>query len=84
MCTYLRDTTLGGQLLTLKRTKDAIRILRLNVEMFPESGTAQESLGDAYVEDGNRELAIQSFEKSLQLDPKNRNDVQKLKKLRMQ
>jgi len=38
----------------------------------------------AYMKAGNKELAIQNYEKSLQLDPKNTNAVDMLKKLKEQ
>jgi cytochrome c-type biogenesis protein CcmH/NrfG len=38
-----------------------------------------DSLGEAYMDDGNEELAVQNYEKSLQLDPGNTNAVEKLK-----
>ena len=34
------------------------------------------------MKDGQKELAIQNYEKSLQLDPKNQNAVEMLKKLK--
>ncbi len=41
-----------------------------------------DSLGEAYMKTGQKELAIQNYEKSLQLDPKNQNAVDMLKKLK--
>src|SRR6516225_620494 len=76
--------TLGYQLLEMKRFKDAIRILQLNVEAYPSSSDAYDSLGEAYMDDGNKELAIKNYRKSLELDPSNSNSVQQLKKLSAQ
>jgi len=53
-----------------------------NTEAYPQSGNVYDSLGEAYLTDGRRELAIQNYEKSLQLDPKNANAVEKLKELK--
>ena len=39
-------------------------------------------MGEAYAKIGEKDLAIASYEKSLQLDPKNQNAVERLKKLR--
>jgi cytochrome c-type biogenesis protein CcmH/NrfG len=39
-------------------------------------------LGEAYMKVGEKDLAIANYEKSLQLDPKNQNAVEQLKKLR--
>jgi tetratricopeptide (TPR) repeat protein len=72
---------LGYQLMGMKRLKDAIRILQLNVEAYPESANAYDSLGEVYMEDGSKTLAIENYKKSLQLDPKNDNAVRRLKQL---
>jgi cytochrome c-type biogenesis protein CcmH/NrfG len=39
-------------------------------------------LGEAYMKVGQKDLAIANYEKSLQLNPKNQNAVERLKKLR--
>jgi len=41
-----------------------------------------DSLGEAYMKADKKDLAIANYEKSLQLDPKNQNAVEQLKKLR--
>lgn len=72
---------LGYQMLQMKRVKDAIEIFKLNVEMFPQGFNAYDSLGEAYMENGDKNLAIQNYKKSLELNPKNTRAVEKLKKL---
>jgi CubicO group peptidase (beta-lactamase class C family) len=72
---------LGYQLLQMKRVKDAIEIFKLNVEMFPKGFNAYDSLGEAYMENGDKQLAIQNYKKSIELNPKNTAAVEKLKKL---
>jgi Flp pilus assembly protein TadD len=69
---------LGYDLLREKRSADAIEILKLNVEMFPASANAHDSLGEAYAEAGDKERAVKAYAKSLDLNPKNRNVVDKL------
>jgi tetratricopeptide (TPR) repeat protein len=73
---------LGYQLLGLKRTKDAIAILKLNAEAYPQSANVYDSLGEAYLTDGNRELAITNYETSLRLDAGNKGAAEKLKQLK--
>ncbi len=63
------------------RTDDAIKIFKLNVEMFPKDSNAYDSLGEGYMEAGQKDLAIASYRRSLDLDPKNANAVEMLKKL---
>lgn len=73
---------LGYNLLALKRVKDAIEVLKLNVEDYPQSSNTYDSLGEAYMLDGNKELAIKNYQRSVELDPKNTNGAETLKKLR--
>jgi CubicO group peptidase (beta-lactamase class C family) len=72
---------LGYRLLQTKRVKDAIEIFKLNVEMFPRSSNPYDSLAEAYMENGDKALAIQNYKKALELNPKNTNAAEKLKKL---
>jgi tetratricopeptide (TPR) repeat protein len=60
---------------------EATELLKLNVQMYPESFNVYDSLGEAYMKAGQKELAIQNYEKSLQLNPKNQNGIEMLKKL---
>jgi tetratricopeptide (TPR) repeat protein len=73
--------TLGYQLIHAKKFKEAIRILQLNVEAYPQSSNTYDSLAEAYMNDGNRPQAIANYQKSLQLNPKNRGAAQMLQKL---
>jgi CubicO group peptidase (beta-lactamase class C family) len=73
--------TLGYQLLGMKRAKDAIEIFKLNVEMYPQDANAYDSLGEAYMTNGDKALAIENYKKSLELNPKNTGAVEALKKL---
>lgn len=71
----------GYQLLQAKKYTEAIRIFQLNVEAFPQSSNAYDSLGEAYMDDANKPQAIANYQKSLQLNPKNGNAVKILQKL---
>jgi tetratricopeptide (TPR) repeat protein len=71
----------GYQLLRAKKIKDAVRIFQLEVETFPQSSNAYDSLGEAYMNDGNKPLAIANYEKSLVLNPKTHNGELMLQKL---
>ena len=73
--------SLGYQLIRTKKFKDAIRILQLNVDAYPRSANTYDSLAEAYMDDGNKAQAIVYYQKSLQLNPKNHNAVQMLRKL---
>jgi CubicO group peptidase (beta-lactamase class C family) len=73
--------SLGYRLLSSKRLADAIRIFKLNADLHPQSANAYDSLAEAYMNAGNNPLAIQFYEKSLALNPKNSNAADQLKKL---
>jgi CubicO group peptidase (beta-lactamase class C family) len=72
---------LGYQLMEMKLVKDAIEIFKLNVEMFPDGFNAYDSLGEAYLQNGDKSLAIQNYKKSLELNPNNTGATEKLKTL---
>jgi tetratricopeptide (TPR) repeat protein len=73
--------SLGYRLLNAKKFTDAIRIFQLNVEAYPQSSNVYDSLGEAYMDAGNKPLAIANYQKSLQLNPKNGGAVKMLQKL---
>ena len=72
---------LGYQLLQLKKVTDAIEIFKLNLEMYPQSANAYDSLGEGYMVHGDKEPSIAAYKKSLELDPKNTNATAKLAEL---
>jgi len=74
--------SVGYTLLSSGRTQDAIVIFQRNVDEYPKSANAYDSLGEAHMKAGQKELAIRDYEVSLQLDPKNQNAIDKLKKLK--
>jgi dienelactone hydrolase len=49
--------------------KGAIEILKLNVSAFPNSANVYDSLSDAYLADGQKDLARENAKKALQLLP---------------
>jgi glyoxylase-like metal-dependent hydrolase (beta-lactamase superfamily II) len=72
---------LGYQLLGENKVKEAIEIFKMNVEMYPESWNVYDSLGEGYMNDGQKELAIKYYKKSLELNPGNENGKAMLRKL---
>lgn len=72
---------LGYQLLQTKKVTDAIEIFKLNVEMYPQSSNVYDSLGEAYMAHGDKDLSIANYKKSLELDPKNTGAKAKLAEL---
>jgi tetratricopeptide (TPR) repeat protein len=74
--------SLGYGLLGLNRPKDAVEIFKLNVEMFPNAWNVYDSLGEAYLAVGNKELALENYEKSVKLNPDNVSGQEAIKKLK--
>ncbi len=70
----------GYKLLRLGNLEKAIAVFKKNVALFPESANVYDSLADAYRENGQKELAVKNYKKSLELDPKNQNALRHLKK----
>jgi CubicO group peptidase (beta-lactamase class C family) len=73
---------IGYDLLSARRVKDAIEVFKQNVSDYPQSANAYDSLGEAYMVNGDRDLAIKNYERSVELSPNNTNGVEALKKLR--
>lgn len=76
-----RLNTMGYQLLGRGRTAEAIAIFKLNVEEYPRSGNVYDSLGEAYLKAGQKDLAVVNYRKSLELSPDNQNARDVLKRL---
>ena len=72
---------LGYELLRGGHAQDAIAVLQMNVEDHPESWNAYDSLAEALKEAGDRQRAIELYEKSLRLNPDNANAVRMLEEL---
>jgi len=73
---------LGYVLMNEKKLDMALEILKLNVRLFPDEANPYDSLGDAYIEKGNTELAIECFKNALEKDPGFESSKQKLEKLK--
>ena len=74
----------GYRLLDKGKTGDAIQVFQLNVQEYPRSWNCYDSLGEAYMKAGQKELAIQNYSKSIKLNPDNQNGIDMLKKLKEQ
>jgi len=75
---------LGYQLIQAHQLKHAIRVFQLNVEAYPQSDNTYDSLGEAYMNDGDKAQAIANYQRSLQINPRNTNAVKMLQKLNAQ
>jgi predicted alpha/beta superfamily hydrolase len=59
----------------------AIEFFLLNTEYYPLSANAWDSLGEAYLVRGANKLALDSYKKSLKLNPQNENAKEKVQQL---
>ena len=75
---------LGYELLRQKKVADAIDVFKLVVEEYPKSANVYDSLGEAYVAAGQKQLAIETYEKALMIDPKYPSSIKALEKLKAQ
>ena len=73
---------LGYTLLGEEKLDMALALLELNVLLFPDEANPYDSLGDAYLEKGDTELAIECFKNALERDPGFESSKQKLEKLK--
>jgi tetratricopeptide (TPR) repeat protein len=72
----------GYALLQRNKTKEAVEVLKFNAQLYPQSFNAYDSLGEAYMVNGDKELAIKNYEKSIELNPNNTNGTRMLKILK--
>jgi tetratricopeptide (TPR) repeat protein len=81
---YFLESDLNSLGYARVRAKDldgAIRLFKLNVEMYPLSANPYDSLGEAYALRGDRDLAIRNYKMVLKLDPESTSALKALEKL---
>jgi tetratricopeptide (TPR) repeat protein len=82
---YLNETEvnlIGYFLLHDLGKKDAaLEFFKLNTMEFPNSANAFDSLGEAYMENGDNKKAIENYKKSIELNPGNDNAKKMIEKL---
>jgi predicted alpha/beta superfamily hydrolase len=74
--------TCGYKQLRLKQYDQAIALFGLNIENYPESWNAFDSMGEAYMDAGNTKLAIENYTKSIVINPNNTNGKEMLIKIK--
>ena len=74
--------TLGLQLtFNPKTSQQGINVLLLATSIYPGSANLFDSIAEAYLYVGNKEMAGINFQKSLELYPQNQNAINRLKEL---
>lgn len=79
LCLYLRKLLL---LKFIKHIDEAIEFFKLNIKLHPNSFNVYDSMGEAYMINGQKSLAIENCEKSIAINPQNENGKEMLKKLK--
>lgn len=77
-----RINMLGYSFIYQDKLQQAIAIFKINVELYPDSWNVYDSLGEAYMLNGDTESAIKNYEKSLELNPSSAGAIEQLKKLK--
>lgn len=72
----------GYQLILLGKVQDAVKVLKWNTELYPQSWNVWDSYGEALALAGNTGGAIEAYEQSIKLCPENKGGIEMLKKLR--
>jgi hypothetical protein len=73
---------LANQLAGSNKPDDAIAFLQLNAEFYPNSATTYAAMGQAYARKNDKENAVKSLEKAVQLDPNNQPVKRQLDQLK--
>jgi Flp pilus assembly protein TadD len=58
--------------------QQAVAVLKLAAELYPNSSNAYDSLGEAFQNSGDRQRALENYRRSLSLDPANQNARQRI------
>ena len=65
----------GYDLMSQGNHNDALKIFKLNTELYPDGFNTYDSYGECLLNMGDKENAIIAYKKSLELNPKNTNAV---------
>jgi pimeloyl-ACP methyl ester carboxylesterase len=71
----------GYELMSGKHLPEAIGVFKLNVALSPDSANVYDSLAEAYMASGQKQLSIEFYKKAIEKDPSNDNAKEKLKEL---
>ncbi|MCT2561591.1 tetratricopeptide repeat protein [Chryseobacterium herbae] len=63
----------GYQLISDKKTDDALKIFKLNIQLYPNAWNTYDSYGETLLQVGQKKEALENYKKSLELNPENEN-----------
>jgi serine-type D-Ala-D-Ala carboxypeptidase/endopeptidase len=64
-----------------KNINTALAIFKINVEMYPNSFNVYNSYAEALLKNGQQDLAIENYKKSVEMNPVNSGGIQALEKM---
>lgn len=68
----------GYKLMEQSQPQQAVAVLKLAAELYPNSANAYDSLAEAFQNNGDRQRALENYRRSLSLDPANQNARQRI------
>ncbi len=71
----------GYRLLAKRQNKAAVAVLALAAQRYPDNANAHDSLAEAYEADRDTAAAVRHYQRSLALNPENRNAARRLEVL---
>ena len=71
----------GYKLINENKLDKAVEVFKLNVQAFPESSNAYDSLAEAYMLQKKWDMATENYQKSLKLNPDNVGASEKISKI---
>lgn len=71
----------GYELLFSGDVNKALEAFRINTEMFPDVANVWDSYGEAWLEKGDREKAMEAYQKALEINPEFPTALEKVKEL---
>lgn len=71
----------GYRLLNEDKTEHALEVFKLNASEYPESFNVYNGLGEAYMKKGDNRLALENFNKSVEMNPNNEFGKKKIQEI---
>ncbi|MBT5289596.1 MAG: hypothetical protein HOL35_05420 [Flavobacterium sp.] len=72
----------GYKYLNANEFEKAKAIFKINIALYPEKSNVYNSMADAFKKENDTLKAIEYYEKSIAINPENRNSIKNLKKMK--
>jgi tetratricopeptide (TPR) repeat protein len=73
---------MGYEYLRANKFLEARELFKINIALYPNKSNVYDSMGDAFKKEKDTLKAIEYYQKSLAINPENRNSLRNLKKLK--